>query len=773
MELLTLAPGVFALLILIAGLLKKPLAPLTLGLAALGALVPVVCLLLIVSALHGTTVPLWFTLFGGSISETAWFSAAYRIDPLGIYAAFGITCIVAPLLIWMAWQRGNEVIASGTAVDAESDQEGNQESGEAATQPFTRRSVSPAIWGGLALALGVESAALTLVFSDNALWLALSWVLLAIMGWGLGEVGSDPDTLDKPGLALMVAGPLLWALFFLFPAFGAHTAQTVYPRFTDMMGRGGVSPLQALALAVALALAGGAYPFLAWVRARAALITPAGLTALALVVLPAAIFVGARTYSAAQNAASAWQQIGQARPPVTGGVFFALLGALTVGICGLLALERRDGRALIAFLAASQVGWGLLAIGIGVPESAVGLVALLGTTVLGLGAMLAAQYAGDTLTSDIEPDAAGPRPFGAPVHPVRLAAWIAGALALVGAPLCAGFVPRQLTMAGAIHAQGLTIPLSGLAWAGDALLFLALLRAVAPAFTQFFPARAAALAASEAADDESADGVEVAEDAGQSIEDKRTTSRGRGVSFTVRDVPAALLGLLVVVVSVAPQALLTVGALPGATALLQASDAAIAANVSALQYTAGPAQVVASIAWIAAAVFFVLRVFLMPSGDRESQPVYLAGRSGADLATADGDVAVELAGLPAPRDTWQDLKPTFDSAWTLPGAEWLMNGMEDEAETDDELEGAEDEDIGAEDEAEVAERDADAPEAVSEAAPVAEETGEKAEEVREEPTPPTSAAPPPEAKRSVPTAASRQSSSAKNTQKRGKTGGRA
>jgi formate hydrogenlyase subunit 3/multisubunit Na+/H+ antiporter MnhD subunit len=152
---------------------------------------------------------------------------------------------------------------------------------------------------------------------------------------------------------------------------------------------------------------------------------------------------------------------------------------LTICISGLLALGRRDSRTLIAYLAVTQVGWGLLALGAGDPTSMIGLIVLLTTGVTGLGAMLSALFAGGTLTSDIEPEAAGPRPFGVPVQPVSLFAWIAGALTLLGAPLFGGFVALQMISASIIHTRGLVVPLLGAAWAGEALLGLAVLRATA------------------------------------------------------------------------------------------------------------------------------------------------------------------------------------------------------------------------------------------------------------------------------------------------------
>ncbi|MFI5275109.1 MAG: hypothetical protein ACHQ4H_18925, partial [Ktedonobacterales bacterium] len=175
--LITLAPAVCGVLIVALGLARRAVVPAALALAVVGALIAAVGTVLLAPAMD-PNLPFFFTLFGGTIS--AWFGAAYRIDAFGLYAALGITLVVAPLLLWMAWQRGSaasaedelEVAAVSEVAGTVEIEEIEETEGPAATQG----GVGPAIWGGLALALGLESVALTLVFADNVLWLALAWV---------------------------------------------------------------------------------------------------------------------------------------------------------------------------------------------------------------------------------------------------------------------------------------------------------------------------------------------------------------------------------------------------------------------------------------------------------------------------------------------------------------------------------------------------------------------------------------------------------------------
>jgi formate hydrogenlyase subunit 3/multisubunit Na+/H+ antiporter MnhD subunit len=637
---LTLAPALCALLIAGLGVARFALQPLALALSLLGLLVPVV-LLLLVALGSSSDNALFVGLFGGSVNENAWFSAVYRIDGFGLYLAFGITLIIAPLLVWMAWQ----------GVEGEVSDE---------HPSWAKTVLSRTQWGGVALALGIESTALTVIFADNILWLALAWLVLAVGVWGIGELGSDLDTLDRIGLALMLLGPLLWVAALLIPANGRHGDQLIYPRLTDMMGRSGLPPLQVLVLAIALTLAGAGYPFLVWLRRRALLVTPAGLLALAVVLLPMAMVVGARTYSAAQDANSSWQQIGQTAPPITAGIWFSILGMLTICVSGLLALGRRDSRTLIAYLAVAQVGWGLMALGAGDPTSMLGLIVLLTTGIFGLGAMLSSLFAGGTLTSDIEPDSAGPRPFGVPVRPISLVAWIVGALTLLGAPLFGGFVALQMISASIIHTRGLAVPLLGTAWAGDALLCLAVLRATAPAFTVFSKS---------------------------GYQEDGARGRMSRIASLLPLAPAAILALLGILVGAVPQILLRAGGILAAGALVQAGAASAVVTPSTIGYQLIAAQWLPSVAWLAILVLGLVVVFALPASLRDVRPIFLAGQEErslrADVAqddeVTDSEVSsAELAFLPDPVGTWSDIAPAFTSSWLVPLGNPLLSGIDDE-----------------------------------------------------------------------------------------------
>lgn len=666
---LTLAPAVCGLLALALGLLKRPLAPVVLALAIIGAVIPAICLILLARDLTSGE-PLLAVMYGGGSGSSGSFTPGYRFDALALYAALGLAFLVTPLLLWLAWQGDTSASETDPVVgpaDAETDATTDQPA------PFARRLVPTSIWGGVTLALAVETAALTMLFADNALWLAVCWLALAALIWGLGEIGSEVAIIDRAGLVMMLVGPLAWLVVMLF---ATHTVKTL--SLADMMGRSGFNALSIILFALALALAGGVYPFSAWVRRRAALITPAGLGALALVALPMTLYVGARTYAAGHDTVDLWPQIGKATPPITGGIAFIVLGAVTVSIVGMLALERRDVRVLIAYLATAQVGWGMVALGVGNAQGVLATVVILATGILGLGAMLAASVAGGTLTGDIEPDGAGPHVFGVPASRVGLIVWSLGALSLIGAPLMGGFVARELISAGAIHAGGLAIPLVGLAWAGDAVLAIAILRATAPAFTDMFARRAEPV--DEEFEDKAAgdDDAEIERDEPESAEMAPATpvAPRRLTVADLRYTPGVILAALALVIGIAPQLLLRVGATLAGNALLTSSGLDTATRVSFSGYSSGPGQWLPTLSWLGVVVLVALLAVLAPRGTRVAAPALATEAAQRD----DEDRAREMTGLAEPVDAWDELAPAMQSMWTLPGSLWLLAGTDEDEE---------------------------------------------------------------------------------------------
>src|SRR6185437_10834938 len=444
---MTLAPAVVAILLVILSRLTAFRLPalVAFALAALAAAAPIVGLVLLSSDLTFPT-PLRFAFAGDSATP---FAPVFRADGLSFYSAWGIAALIVPLLLWLVWMDAGRAEGSYGRMLAE-----------------------------LGLVIGLEVCALHLVFSDNLLWLGLVWLALVALTWYLGEQGAESGNLDYRGLIAMLLGPALTVLLLLLIAITTkdHT-------FYGLAGHSAASPWQILLLAITLSLAGGGYPFVAWVRRRAAFATPSGFGALLALALPVVVFVGARIWGSLQATTSGlWPQIGAVTPPITGGIALAIVGSLTIAIAGLLALGRRDGRTLVALLATAQVGWGLFALGSSQPAAAVGIVVLLATSVVGIGAMTAALVAGGIVTADDEPDGAGPAPFGLASRPLNLLAWSVGAATALGVPFFGGFIARQQITAGTLAGTKLGIPLLGLAWLGDALFALALIRATVLAF---------------------------------------------------------------------------------------------------------------------------------------------------------------------------------------------------------------------------------------------------------------------------------------------------
>lgn len=744
--LMTLAPAVFGLLL--AALRLPPLRRLgtrevALAFGVLGALAPAVLIPLLARGATGGD-PIALRPFGGvpggwswAAGFWTWAAPMYRVDALALYMGAGVAFVVTPLLLWMAFaarsgagpEDGAAMIpgmlganAPGAASDEddsyvdhddedELDEDGVPADGGAladdqlvaagAATPRVAMGIgsdrgNARLVRGVALALLIEAAALTLAFADGLVLAGVAWLVLAALAWGAGEINGEPETLDRIGLLATLVGPAAWLVIMVLAAAGVNSQ-----RFMDLTGQKALPALACVALAVAIALASGAMPFLAWVLRRAGLAAPVGLGALVLALLPAALYVGLRTYTVAADASSHWPQIGAAQPPVTAGIAFAVLGAATIAVAGILALGRRDVRGLVALLALAQVGWGLVGLGVGQPVSVVGVLALLPAAVLGLGALLTSSLAEEVVSNDeVEPDASGPAPLGVSARPLALGAWVIGGLSLVGLPFLPGFAARHLMTAGMVQTSGLAVPLVGICWAGDGLLALALLRATAPAL-----------------------GAWVA---------GANTGRGRA-GFSGRDVPGAILAALAIALGIAPAGYLGAFGLVAAGAVLAPGGARAALAVGPFGYAGTVAQWPSVLAWVAGLVVAGLWLVLRSGGRRRIVPVYVGGSAGVgeELASgrgslswsgaavtmgvngddraaksvsvvagadatwheADGDQNAadraetneageasdededEVGGsLSEPEIAWSELAPAFTSAWTVPAGQWLLNG---------------------------------------------------------------------------------------------------
>lgn len=688
---LTLAPAVAALILVGLARWRPAASSLGLAVAAAGTIIPAILLLVLLPDLSYAT-PLQTSLFWGqSARQPVWFAPELRVESFAALAGFGLVFLIVPLLLWMVWRTSFAPGASlaPAAEEALAPEDGTDQNEAEVTlaqprgQGFEPRLVS------LALILGIESAGLMVAFADNVLYLGVMWAVLAVLVWGLGEVGTADGAYDVRGLIAMVLGPVLWTLTMLLVA-GPLGAARLY----DLMGHANIPSIKIVLVAVALALAGGIYPFTAWVRRRAAFTPPAGLAATLVVTIPAALFLGARTYSALTDSSSLWPRLGAATPPVTIGIAFAVLGAITIGANGLLALGRADSRSLVALLATAQVGWGFLALGAGTAASATALVLLLATVLLALSAMVAALHAGEVITADIEPESAGPRAAGTPQRPLLLLAWLVGGISLIGMPLFAGFSPRQLLTAAALHDARLEVPLLALAWGGDVLLMVAFLRATVPAFLTTFGTSAEVADEVEGEEDEALDLAEVAEspdDEAEADEEALAETAGeRTWVFLPTDAVPAAFGALALLLGIAPQVFLSWTGLPAAGVLVQSGLADSAVLLRPLGYQAQGGTWLPTAAWIAAVLLGLVTVALREGSARIARPVVLAGQE--PEAPTELEEAETPQTLASPVEAWSEVKSSFTSTWANPTYPLLLAGVEDEPGMDETDEFVDDED---------------------------------------------------------------------------------
>ncbi|HEX3272804.1 MAG TPA: proton-conducting transporter membrane subunit [Ktedonobacterales bacterium] len=678
--LLLLAPVFFALVIAALGFARQTIPWLVGVCAALGVALPLVGLI-ILNIANSSGVPLQITLLGEAGQKVP-FAVAFRLDTIGYYAAYGLLVAVTPLLLWLAWRGrfsaapdviGESAETAATPEDAiveaaeEIAEEAPQDTGDTVLE---RPALATEQWAGAALALGLLSAAFSLVFADNIIWLGVSWIAVAALAWALGELGSEPSGLDWLSLILMVAGPILW-----LGAMYLAANPTGFTRISDLMGLGTIGAGNALLVIATVAIAAGAWPLNGWVRRRAIVSPPVGVAAVALVALPIALFAGARTYSALQNAVSLLPTIGTVTPPITVGLLWVILGALTLAICGLQALGRRDARSLIAFLALAQVGWGLIALGVSRPAGILGVVVLLATMVFGLAAMITASVVGGTLAPDVEADGAGPHPFGFDLRPANVAVWIAGALSLIGAPLLGGFVAQQMIATGAVRAAQIIIPLVGLGWAGDALLAIALLRAVAPAFAAARTSHAAE-AAVAVAESDALLAVDEGDDESVAVEEKIIAEEptAQPALVTWDEAPGIVFALLATLIGAVPSLLLSFGALAAAESLTQSLAVSTALTYGPTGYTLAPGQWLPGLVWIAALILGAIMAIPLLRARMRAGETYLGGQSAVEAI--DATRFAEIASLAEPDAAWSDLRAAMDSGWTTPGRGRILDELE-------------------------------------------------------------------------------------------------
>ena len=489
---------------------------------------------------------------------------------------------------------------------------------------------------------------------------------LRSMAWLLGEQGAEDGQYDFLGLACMLIGPVITVLLLLLISL-TPKEHTLF----GLAGHSTASPLQIILLAIALTLAGGGYPFAAWVRRRAAFTTPSGFAALLLLTLPVVVFVAARSWAALRSFDGLWPEIGAVIPPITGGIALAVLGALTLAISGLLALGRRDGRTLVALLATAQVGWGLFALGSSQPAAAIGVVFLLATSVVGLGAMIVSLVAGGVLTADDEPEAAGPVPFGLAPRPLNLFAWCVGAATLLGVPFFGGFVARHLITSGTLSGTKLAIPLLGLAWLGDALFAVALIRATVLAFRA-----------------DPTDPAEILEEPANEEDVKVKDAATRWASSTAEllELPGVALALIAIALSIFPQTFLSsLGALFATDQLAPEGAASGALTILPFGYATSNSQWLPGIFWLAALVLGAVALLLRIGSHRTAVTLET---SGGKLLTG-----MEQDALDEPAAVWLDLAPSFTSPWTQIAGRQLIGGIDE----DDDFSATLDEEVDEED----------------------------------------------------------------------------
>jgi hypothetical protein len=230
---------------------------------------------------------------------------------------------------------------------------------------------------------------------------------------------------------------------------------------------------------------------------------------------------------------------------------------------------------------------------------------------------------------------------------------------------------------GTIRAAQIIIPLAGLAWAGDALLAIALLRAVAPAFAAA-RAHEPSVEVVAAAETEALVAVDEGDEEDAAVEESEAivaeTPAARPAPLTWAEAPGVIYALLATLVGAVPSLLLAFGAVAAAESLTQSLAVSTALSYGPTGYTLPPGQWLPGLVWIAALILGAIMAVPLLRAKMRAGETYLGGQSAAEVS--DPTQFAEIAALAEPGAAWSDLRGVMDSSWTTPGRGRLLDDLE-------------------------------------------------------------------------------------------------
>ncbi|HKT39601.1 MAG TPA: hypothetical protein VJR48_14590, partial [Ktedonobacterales bacterium] len=229
-------------------------------------------------------------------------------------------------------------------------------------------------------------------------------------------------------------------------------------------------------------------------------------------------------------------------------------------------------------------------------------------------------------------------------RPLNLVVWCVGAATALGVPFFGGFVARHLITAGTLAGTKLGVPLLGLAWLGDALFALALIRATVLAFKS--------------------DPDDLAEGGAEKPAASRISE--------LLELPGAALAVIGLALGVFPQTFLNLGALFAVDQFTPEGAASSVLRIVPFGYSTGNSQWLPGIFWLAALVL-TAAILLIRLGTH---------RTAVTLETTGDDhlTGMEHEALDEPAVVWVDLASAFTSSWTQVAGGQLIGGIDEDDE---------------------------------------------------------------------------------------------
>ncbi|MFR9806185.1 NADH-quinone oxidoreductase subunit L [Pseudonocardia sp. RS010] len=364
------------------------------------------------------------TLYSWITSGTLGVDFGLRIDPLSLTFVLLITGVGSLIHIYSVGYMAPHAVAHGADEDAHA---------EPSSDPSRRRFFAQ-------LNLFV-AAMLILVLADNFVVLYLGWEGVGLASYlliGFYQDRPAAATAAKKAFLMNRVGDvgLAVAIFLLWLELGTLQYTEVFARIGELGG----GTILAITLLLLLGACGksGQFPLQAWLPDAMEGPTPVSALIHAATMVTAGVYLIARTNPIYDLSA-------------TGRVVVALIGVVTLLIGAIIGCAYDDIKKVLAYSTVSQIGYMILAVGLGPAGYALGIFHLLTHGFFKAGLFLGAGSVMHAMNDDVNM-----RNFGGLGRrmPITFVTFGLGYLALIGFPFLSGYFSKDAIIEAAFGQEG-------------------------------------------------------------------------------------------------------------------------------------------------------------------------------------------------------------------------------------------------------------------------------------------------------------------------------